>query len=555
MKRVFITFLLFALFVFIASMPVLAAPHASFCDVNSSYWAHTPIYSLANYGVINGGADNRFRPTDGLTRCELAKLLTLGFVIQNEPVSLSYADLSESHWARQFVAKTVSAGWMNGFPDKTFRPSNKATRAQVAKILVAAAGYPVEDNASQDFKDVGSGHWAYTYIATAAKNGLISGYPDGTFRPNAQLTRAEAATLIYRTLKNKDYLIDHAAVSGIRFERYRRFTSQGPLNINVLNIPKTSPTAFKLGLAHSIVASREALSSMAQRTGAIAGINADFFSFNPGGPSGLMVDGQIISSPINNRSYFGILPDKTCIIDKTSLTASITPSATQRSGIIAWVNKLRDASSSTIITYTPLFGSSTLTDNGGIEVVVRVSGAVAPGSELEGTVVDVRDGAGNTAIPADCVVLSAPNGAGRDYLVANMVLGDTVKLAFSLGSNWQDSMSAVGGGPRLIRDGNTGVENEAFESSQVKGRSPRTGIGIDTDGDLIIEVVDGRADNFSIGMTLSELAADLADRGAINAMSFDSGGSSELYFNGAVRNYPSDGSERPIANALLFVPN
>jgi len=533
-------------------MPADAASRKSFPDVGKHYWAANSILSLANYGIISGNAEGKFKPTANLRRSELAKLLTTAFIYSKSPQVPAFSDVEPNHWAAGFISTVIEQDLVDGFPDNTFRPNAVATRVQLTKIMVKVKGYSTSNVSAQTFEDVGSGYWGYRYVQTAAKNNLISGYSDGTFRPNAQITRAEAAALIYRALLNKDYLLERSSANQVTCERYRRFTGAGPMNINVLKVPKAAPVSIKLGLAKDRVAARERLSSMAKRKGAIAGVNADFFSLKTGGPSGLMVDDQILSSPINNRSYFGILPDKTCFVDRASMSASVT-AATGRAGIIAWLNKYRDRDSDTIYAYTPFYGPSTLTEDTGTEVTIRIDGPVTPSSELTGTVISVQHG-GNSPIPLNCIVLSADSGSGRNYLDGTMRVGDTINLKFYL-NPWQSGAMAIGGGPRLVRAGQVNVESEAFDSSQVKGRGPRTGIGIDPQGNLIVEVIDGRSDCFSIGMTLAELAADLKSRGAVDAMNFDSGGSSTLYFNGDIYNYPSDGSERSISNAILFVPN
>lgn len=563
MKRsnIFATLLSAALLitvVFGGLMPAEAASRTSFPDVGKHYWAADYILPLANFGIINGNVDGKFKPTDNLRRSELAKLLTTAFMYSKSPRVPAFSDVEPNHWAAGFISTVIEQDLVDGFPDNTFRPNAMATRVQLAKILVKVKGYSISNVSAQTFEDVGSGYWGYRYVQTAAKNNLISGYSDGTFKPNAQITRAEAAALIYRALLNKDYLLERSSANQITCERYRRFIKSGPININVLKVPKAAPVSIELGLAQSKatareqVAARERLSSMAKRKGAIAGVNADFFSLKTGGSSGLMVDDQILSSPINSRSYFGILRDKTCFIDRASMSASVIASG-GRAGIIAWLNKYRDRDSDTIYAYTPFYGPSTLTEDTGTEVTIQIDGAVTPSSELTGTVVDVHLG-GNSPIPLNCIVLSADSGSGRNFLNASMKIGDTVNLKFYL-NPWQSGAAAIGGGPRLVRAGQVNVESEAFSSSQVKGRDPRTGIGIDSQGNLIVEVIDGRSDDFSIGMTLNELAADLKSRGAVDAMNFDSGGSSTLYFNGDVCNYPSDGSERSISNAILFIPN
>lgn len=538
--------------IYIQPSPTYASLHSSFSDVEKNYWAKKQILTLANYDIINGGSDGRFRPTEGLRRSELAKLLVNSFVLAQNLSTQGYTDLAVDHWAANFISTCVAQEIMKGFPDNTFRPNAMATRAQLAKTLVLLRGYPLVNSGYKTFGDIPGNYWARQYIEAAAKNSLVSGYPDGTFRPDAQVTRAEAAALIYRALKGKDYLISTSAQNGITYERYRRFIEPGAVNISVLKVPKTAPVSANLALSQDMIIGREKLSSIAKRKGAIGGINGDFFSLKTGECTGLMVDGQIISSPVSKRSYLGILPGKSFFIDRASMYATVTTSTVESTTTISAINKSRDSSVNTIVAYTPIYGPSTLTNNSGTEAVIKLEGVISPNSEVTGMVIDVRHDLGNSLIPTDGMVLSGV-GSGKTYL-AGLSTGDTVRLKFNLGPNWRDGVSAIGGGPRIMRNGKVYVESEGFSYSIVSSRHPRTGIGIDSQGNLIVEVVDGRIEDFSIGMSLTELANDLKSRGAVDAMNFDGGGSSTIYFNGSVCNYPNNGStERAISNALLFI--
>ena len=558
MKRVFFAVALLATLVFSFTPAVSAAPGSHFSDVDRDYWAAKQILSLADHGIIRGGEDGRFRPSDGLRRGELAKLLSEAFQLKQATGSISFNDLSSDHWAASFITRTIGATWMNGFPDETFRPDDATTRAQVAKILVQAKGYSIASIGTNSFTDVASAHWGQPYIEAAAKNYMITGYPDGTFRPNAPITRAEAAALIYRSLVGKDFVTHTSTLNEITYERHRRFQNSGPFSIHVLKIPKYASAATNLGLSRDRFLGLERLSSLAKRKNAIAGINADFFSSDrTSGCSGLLVDGQILSSPINERSHFGFSSDRSAFIDRARLDASLafeTTSGVEKTGVISWVNKARDMvpSKDTIVAYTPFYGPSTLTNSNGTEVELRVDKTVTPGSEIIGTVVDVRYGTGNKAIPLNSIVLSGI-GSGKTFLTNNIWIGATVRLNFNLKPSWRDETKAIGGGPRIMRDGRVSVENEGFESNIVSKRHPRTAIGIDSQGNLIVLVVDGRMSFYSVGMTLAELAEEIKYHGAVDAMNLDGGGSSTLYFNGAVRNYPNEGKgERAINNALLW---
>ena len=117
--------------------------------------------------------------------------------------------------------------------------------------------------------------------------------------------------------------------------------------------------------------------------------------------------------------------------------------------------------------------------------------------------------------------------------------------------DWPAITTALGGGPRLVRDGQIYVTNEGFRSDVLNGTGPRTAFGIDKAGRYIILVADGRQGYYSTGLTLQELAATMQKLGAVDAMNFDGGGSTALVVKGKVINRPSDGIERRVANALL----
>ena len=108
-------------------------------------------------------------------------------------------------------------------------------------------------------------------------------------------------------------------------------------------------------------------------------------------------------------------------------------------------------------------------------------------------------------------------------------------------------------GLSLVRDGRPVYRaNEAFTSSQIAPRHPRTAIGQLADGRILLVVVDGRQPGYSVGMTTFEMALTMVRLGAVRAMQLDGGGSSTLAFEGTVLNSPSDGRERPISTALML---
>ncbi len=106
----------------------------------------------------------------------------------------STPDIS-GHWAEQTVVSLMESGLISGYPDGTFRPDNPVTRAEFLKILSSALGIiPVYSSDSQ-FSDVGSDDWFFGNVMAAVIAGTVSGYPDGAFKPNSPITREEAAKI------------------------------------------------------------------------------------------------------------------------------------------------------------------------------------------------------------------------------------------------------------------------------------------------------------------------------------------------------------------------
>ncbi|MFH1826643.1 MAG: PorV/PorQ family protein [bacterium] len=112
---------------------------------------------------------------------------------------INFADVPDGHWARQPIENTGTVGLVNGYPDGTFRPEKALTRAELATMLVRAKGLPLpERRANKIFKDVNPSFWGAKYVEVAYKAGLIKGYPDGSFRPNNRITKAEGVAVMVR---------------------------------------------------------------------------------------------------------------------------------------------------------------------------------------------------------------------------------------------------------------------------------------------------------------------------------------------------------------------
>ena len=141
------------------------------------------------------------RPEGKITRAEVAtiyfRMLTDESRTKFWSQSNSYSDVKAGDWFNNAVSTLSNAGIIAGYEDGSFKPNGYITRAEFATI--AARFFDVTYNGKDLFPDI-SGHWAKDYINQAANKGFVNGYEDGTFKPDRNITRAEAVTLVNRTL-------------------------------------------------------------------------------------------------------------------------------------------------------------------------------------------------------------------------------------------------------------------------------------------------------------------------------------------------------------------
>ena len=141
------------------------------------------------------------RPQGEITRAEVAtiffRMLTDESRAQYWSQESGYSDVAQGQWFNAAVSTLSKAGIISGYPDGSFRPNGSITRAEFATIAVRF--FDVQYDGAHLFPDI-DGHWAQDYIDQAGSAGLVNGYPDGTFGPDRSITRAEAVTLVNRTL-------------------------------------------------------------------------------------------------------------------------------------------------------------------------------------------------------------------------------------------------------------------------------------------------------------------------------------------------------------------
>lgn len=298
--------------------------------------------------------------------------------------------------------------------------------------------------------------------------------------------------------------------------------------------------------------SRETVTSMARRTGALMVVNADFFG-SDGDPLGLMMrGGRLISEPYPTRSAVA-WAESTLLFDAPTWKGELV----SPSGVIIPLDGVnRSAKDGEIVLYFPDGGRASSPVPGNALVFAADAAAASLGESRLVFKLVVPDTRGLEVEPGQAVLLAAGKAGPR--VLKDLRQNEEWRLRLSLTGaiNWSAIHHALGGGPRLLTKGQVAVSDlsERFSPDLINGRHPRTAIGTTADGEIVVVVVDGRS-RFSRGVTLAELAMLMKERGCADAVNLDGGGSSALWLASGVVNLPSDGVERPVANALaLFTP-
>jgi len=172
----------------------------AFKDVPAGDWKDS-IEFLATLGIIGGYPDKTFRPDKTINRAELTTLLARAKVPTTpEATDTIFTDVTRKHWASFYIKNGVDIGLVTGYPDKTFRPAKSLTRAEGVTILSRFAGLKEPETILEGpFPDVPGRHWAAKSITAARSAGMLMYLIDKPFEPEKEMTRAEAAEVLSKT--------------------------------------------------------------------------------------------------------------------------------------------------------------------------------------------------------------------------------------------------------------------------------------------------------------------------------------------------------------------
>lgn len=336
---------------------------------------------------------------------------------------------------------------------------------------------------------------------------------------------------------------------GVEYAKVSRVIDGKNVNFDLLRLDLKK---VRLDVVHAMDAAigTETTSSLAKRHNAVAAINAGFFrldnSIFAGEDTGmLIIDNDFFSEPIVERTVLAIASkskvSEVQIATIEGFVGNFLWNRRRLSNLVQGINRERKAND--VVIYFPSFGRTTLTDPGGLEIVVR-----------KGRVREICEN--STPIPRDGFVISF--GVKSKKQAPKFKIGD--RLSKRIGVISPDILprpnafgDIVGGAPRLLRNGKADIrwEEESTSKAFVETRHPRTAVANLKDGKFLMLTADGRSDA-SGGIDLYDLADFLLELGAVDALNLDGGGSTTMVLDGKVVNHPSDKSgERKIGDALI----
>lgn len=193
-------------FAFMVISHEVSASNKGFHDVSIYHWAKPNIDHLVALGAVDGFDNGTFGVGKNVTRAQASKIvvesLNIELVKSDEQ---KFTDVPKSHWAKYYIETLSAKGVIDGFENGTFQPDATLTRSQMAKILTKS--FELTNLASKPFADVSSEHWAYDYVMALLASGITTGYSDNTYRPDNAVTREEMAVFVSRGIAKREGIV------------------------------------------------------------------------------------------------------------------------------------------------------------------------------------------------------------------------------------------------------------------------------------------------------------------------------------------------------------
>ena len=185
--------------VFWLSLVICGTVYASGVNDINGNWAATEIEKALSTGYVKGYPDGSFRPNGGVTRAELVAMVDSAFQVAEAQGKNSFKDVSSIDWFANDVQSALASGFVNGYPDGTFRPQQAVNRQEAACMIAKLMNLNGAGNLN--FSDASQiDTWAKPSVAGLFAKGIMSGYPGNTFSPKKVISRAEAVVMINKAL-------------------------------------------------------------------------------------------------------------------------------------------------------------------------------------------------------------------------------------------------------------------------------------------------------------------------------------------------------------------
>lgn len=174
---------------------------AEFSDTKNAEWAKTAVSELAKKGFVSGDGNGLFRPDDNVLREEFLKMVILSFDRMDSEANADFKDVSKDKWYYSYIASGINAGIVKGISDSEFGIGRNITRQDAAAILYRIYNVSSQNGQPSFIDSDEIADYAKKAVNELSAAGIINGMNDGKFYPQKNLTRAEAAVLIYRLME------------------------------------------------------------------------------------------------------------------------------------------------------------------------------------------------------------------------------------------------------------------------------------------------------------------------------------------------------------------
>lgn len=196
-------FVILTMLLVLGLFPQNQASANTFSDVPASHAYYQEIMYLLDNGVID--SSSKYGVNDKVTREEVAVMVSKAVGLDGTPTATKFPDVPATLKSSGYINSAVQAGIINGYTDGTFKPNAPVTRGHMAAFI--ARGFKLSEEANVTFKDVPKGSTSYESVRKLAYKNITTGYEDGTFKPNENLSRAHISAFIARAMGFKKVVV------------------------------------------------------------------------------------------------------------------------------------------------------------------------------------------------------------------------------------------------------------------------------------------------------------------------------------------------------------